>query len=86
MTDWPYPLAEVPSPQIVATWTQLGLVRTEMIPLWAAHWLVAGYDGDHLVYLAGLHGDDPWTPASSEQPHGPARGQGPCRPVRITRT
>jgi hypothetical protein len=60
VTDWPYPLAEVPSPQIVATWTQLGLVRTELIPLWAAHWLVAGYDGEHLVYLAGLHGDDPW--------------------------
>jgi hypothetical protein len=50
----------VPSPQIVAAWTQLGLVRTEMIPLWAAHWLVAGYDGEHLVYLAGLHGDDRW--------------------------
>ena len=31
-----------------------------MIRLWAAHWLVVGYDGEHLVYLAGLHGDDPW--------------------------
>jgi hypothetical protein len=28
-------------------------------PLWAAYWLVAGYDGEHLVRLAGLHGDDP---------------------------
>jgi hypothetical protein len=27
--------------------------------MWAAHWMVAGYDGEHLVYLAGLHGDDP---------------------------
>lgn len=27
--------------------------------MWAAHWLVAGYDGEHLVSLAGLHGDDP---------------------------
>ncbi len=27
--------------------------------MWAAHWLVSGYDGEHLVHLAGLHGDDP---------------------------
>jgi hypothetical protein len=50
----------VPSPQIVAAWTRLSLVRTETVPLWAAHWLVAGHDGEHLVHLAGLHGDDPW--------------------------
>lgn len=37
----------------------LGQVRPERIPLWAAHWLVRGYDGEHLVHLAGLHGDDP---------------------------
>jgi hypothetical protein len=35
------------------------MLPTERVPLWAAHWLVAGYDGEHLVYLAGLHGDDP---------------------------
>lgn len=50
---------DVPSPEIVAAWTQLGLLPTEKIPLWAAHWLVAGHDGEQLVQLAGLHGDDP---------------------------
>jgi hypothetical protein len=45
--------------QIVAAWTQLGLLPTEKVPWWAAHWLVAGYDGECLVSLAGLHGDDP---------------------------
>lgn len=60
MTDWPFPdSGGVPSPQIVAAWTQLGLLPTEKVPLWAAHWLVAGYDGECLVSLAGLHGDDP---------------------------
>ena len=50
----------VPAPQAVAAWARLGLVPDEQVPLWAAHWLVAGYDGEHLVYLAGLHGDDPY--------------------------
>jgi hypothetical protein len=60
VTDWPFPDSDgVPSPQIVAAWTQLGLLPTENVPLWAAHWLVAGYDGECLVSLAGLHGDDP---------------------------
>jgi hypothetical protein len=49
----------VPAPQIVAAWTRLWIVPPEKVPLWAAHWLVAGYDGEHLAYLAGLHGDDP---------------------------
>ena len=35
------------------------MLPTERVPLWAAHWLVAGYDGEHLVHLAGLHGDNP---------------------------
>ena len=60
VTDWPYPVADqVPSPQRVAAWARLGLLPTEKVPLWAAHWIVAGHDGEHLVYLAGLHGDDP---------------------------
>src|SRR5277367_1711761 len=60
VTDWPFPdSGGVPSPQIVAAWTQLGLLPTEKVPLSAAHWLVAGYDGECLVSLAGLHGDDP---------------------------
>jgi hypothetical protein len=60
MANWPYHVGDgVPSPQIVASWAQLGLLATEKVPLWAAYWLVAGYDGEHLVHLAGLHGDDP---------------------------
>jgi hypothetical protein len=35
------------------------MLPTEKIPLWAAYWIAAGYDGERLVYLAGLHGDDP---------------------------
>jgi hypothetical protein len=50
---------EVPSPETVASWARLGLLPTEKVPLWAAYWLVAGYDGEHVVHLAGLHGDDP---------------------------
>jgi hypothetical protein len=34
-------------------------VPAERIPLWATHWLVAGYDGEALVELAGLGGRDP---------------------------
>ncbi len=47
VTEWPFPNdGGVPSPQIVAAWEQLGLLPTEKVPLWAAHWLVAGYDGN----------------------------------------
>jgi hypothetical protein len=49
---------EVPTPQVVAAWTRLGVVPTETVPLWAAHWLTAGHDGEALVSLAGLHGDN----------------------------
>lgn len=50
---------DVPSPEAVASWARLGMLPTEKVPLWAAYWLVAGYDGEHVVHLAGLHGDDP---------------------------
>ena len=60
MIDWLFRSEdEVPSPESVAVWIHFGHLRPEEIPLWAAHWLVAGYDGEHLVRLAGLHGDDP---------------------------
>lgn len=49
---------EVPSPEGVAVLLHLGQLRPERVPLWAAHWLVRGYDGEHVVHLAGLHGDD----------------------------
>ena len=29
------------------------------VSLWAAYWIAAGHDGEALIYLAGLHGDDP---------------------------
>ena len=50
---------EVPSPLLVASWEALGLVPTDRVPLWAAYWIVGGHDGEALVHLAGLHGDDP---------------------------
>jgi hypothetical protein len=54
MTYAPFRLdGGVPSPEIVAAWTQLWLLPTERVPLWAARWLVAGYDGEHLAYLPG---------------------------------
>lgn len=49
----------VPSPSFVAALDRLGMLRPEKVPLWAAYWMAAGCDGEHLVYLAGLHGDDP---------------------------
>jgi hypothetical protein len=51
---------------MVAAWARLGLIPPEKVPLWAAHWLVAGYDGEHLVHLAGLHGDDPQRPLATK--------------------
>ncbi len=60
MSDWPIPAQQgVPSPDLVAAWETLGMLPTENVPVWAAHWIVAGHDGDALVYLAGLDGDDP---------------------------
>ena len=59
MLDLSYSVpGEVPSPEKVAVWAALYLVPIKKLPLWAAHWLVAGYDGENLVYLAGLPGDD----------------------------
>ena len=59
MHDWPADPAEVPSPQLVAAWLTLDTLPTERIPLWAAHWIAAGYDGLAVAELAGMHGDDP---------------------------
>jgi len=59
MHDWPAEPGEIPSPQLVAAWLTLDTLPTERIPLWAAHWIAAGYDGPALAELAGLHGDDP---------------------------
>jgi hypothetical protein len=60
MTVWPSRTGDgVPSPELVAACARLGLLPIEKVPLRAAHWLVAGHDGEHVVQLAGLHGDDP---------------------------
>ncbi len=59
MMGWPNEAsAGIPPPPLVLAWLTLGLLATDRIPLWAAHWLVAGYDGDALAELAGLHRDD----------------------------
>jgi hypothetical protein len=50
---------EVPSPLQVASWERLGVLPTDKVPLWAAYWIAGGHDGEALIYLAGLHGDDP---------------------------
>ena len=55
----PFVASEVPPPSLVASWERSGLLPTELVPLWAAHWLVGGDDGEALIHLAGLHGDDP---------------------------
>ena len=60
MSDWPADAeAGIPSPELVAAWLELDTLPTERVPLWAAHWLAAGHDGEALAEIAGLHGDDP---------------------------
>ncbi len=40
-------------------WHELGLLPTDRVPMWAAHWLVQDMDGETLRILAGLDGRDP---------------------------
>jgi hypothetical protein len=49
---------ETPSPGLVAAWVVLDTLPAESVPMWAAEWLVAGYDGEALAELAGLSGRD----------------------------
>jgi hypothetical protein len=49
---------ETPAPRVVAAWMVLELLPAERVPMWAAEWLVQGYDGDALAELAGLSGRD----------------------------
>jgi hypothetical protein len=37
----------------------LDTLPTERVPLWAAHWIADGRDGEALRRLAGLSGNDP---------------------------
>jgi hypothetical protein len=60
MHDWPSRSSvDVPSPRPVAAWLAVDTLPTERIPYFAAHWLVQGYDGPHVIALAGMSGDDP---------------------------
>ncbi|MEV0051443.1 hypothetical protein AB0H34_13200 [Saccharopolyspora shandongensis] len=59
MHDWPTPdSGEIPTPELVAAWATLQVAAADRIPLWAAHWLAQGYDGEALRTLAGLSGAD----------------------------
>ncbi|MDQ1743802.1 MAG: hypothetical protein QOE23_2141 [Pseudonocardiales bacterium] len=58
MQDWPAS-DDIPSPELVAAWRALDTLPTGRVPLWAAHWIVAGHDGAAVVALAGLSGGDP---------------------------
>jgi hypothetical protein len=54
----------------------IGDLATEQVPLWAAHWLAHGMDGDALRTLAGLDGSDSPTvweilPGALEDTHTP---------------
>jgi hypothetical protein len=49
MHDWPSAPDEIPSPQLVAALLILDALPTERVPLWAAYWIAAGYDGQGLA-------------------------------------
>jgi hypothetical protein len=49
---------ETPPPAVVAAWLVMNTLRAESVPMWAASWLVEGYDGEALAELAGLSGRD----------------------------
>jgi hypothetical protein len=50
---------KIPVPGMVSARWVIGRLATERVPMWAAHWLVQGYDGPALRELAGLDGSDP---------------------------
>ena len=52
------PDGETPTPAFVAAWLALDTLRAESVPMWAATWLVQGYDGESVAELAGLSGRD----------------------------
>jgi hypothetical protein len=59
MRDWPaYGFGNIPTPELVAACAALDILAADLVPLWAAHWLVQGYDGEALRTLAGLSGND----------------------------
>jgi hypothetical protein len=46
------PEGETPTPSVVAAWMVLDQLPAERVPMWAAEWLVQGYDGDALAEWA----------------------------------
>lgn len=49
---------DIPTPRVIAASVALGIVDSRQVPLWAAYWLVDGYDGEALRVLAGFSGND----------------------------
>ncbi|KAB2352222.1 hypothetical protein [Actinomadura rudentiformis] len=49
---------KIPSPRLVAAWLKIDNLAAERVPLWAAHWIADGHDGEALRTLAGLDGSD----------------------------
>lgn len=49
---------EVLEPVVAAALRQLGALDDRDLPMLAAHWVAQGRDGEVLVGLAGLHGDE----------------------------
>lgn len=58
MHDWPTNTPKVPSPMLVAAWLVLDTLPIERVPIWAAHWIADGRDGESLRRLAGLSSND----------------------------
>lgn len=48
----------IPSPALVSAWEALGTLRAESVPMWAAHWVANGLDGEGVVALACLEAGD----------------------------
>ncbi|WP_242884480.1 hypothetical protein [Actinomadura litoris] len=52
------PGGTIPPPRLVAAWFKAHVLNAEQVPLWAAHWIADGMDGETLRMLAGLDGTD----------------------------
>ncbi|MFI0446652.1 hypothetical protein [Actinomadura sp. 6N118] len=49
---------KIPPPRLVAAWLKIDDLVAERVPLWAAHWIADGLDGEALRTLAGMDGSD----------------------------
>ncbi|GAA1154504.1 hypothetical protein GCM10009630_60790 [Kribbella jejuensis] len=58
MVEQVLPNDATPPPALVAAWLTLDNLHLEAVPMWAANWIVQGYDGPSLAELAGLNGQD----------------------------